>query len=78
MNKYELRRLQKKLKQMNEKNKSTYLKLDDVIYKCKNESAQLIEVDEIPSNAIVEVVNCTKEDFFYWFCFNNKPYYVIM
>ena len=78
MNKYELRRLQKKLKQMNEKDKPVYLKLNDCIYKCKNESAQLVEVDEIPSGAIVEVVDCKKEDFFYWFCFHNKPYYVIM
>lgn len=78
MNKYELRKLKKTVKQLKKNNESIYLKLNDCIYKCKNESGQLVEVDEIPSNATVEVVNCKKKDFFYWFCFNNKPYYVIL
>lgn len=77
MNKYELRRLQKKLKQMNEKDKPVYLKLNDVIYRCKNESGQLVKVDSIPSGAIVELVDCKRDEFFYWFCFNNKPFYEI-
>ena len=78
MNKYELRRLQKKLKQMNEKDKPVYIKLNDCIYRCKNESGQLVEVNGIPGNATVEIVDCKKKDFFYWFCFNNKPRYEIL
>lgn len=78
MNRYELRRLQKKVNILNEKDKPVYLKLNDCIYRCKNESAQLVEVNEIPGNAIVEIVDCKRDEFFYWFCFNSKPYYEIM
>lgn len=78
MNKYEFKKLKKTVLQMQKDNKPAYLKLIDVIYKCPNDSGQLIEVAEIPSGALVKEVDCYKDELFYFFCINNEPVYTVI
>ena len=78
MNKYDVKRLQKQLEAMKKNSEPSYLKLIDVIYKCPNDSGQLIEVTEIPSGALVKEVDCYKDELFYFFCINNEPVYTVI
>lgn len=78
MNKYDVRRLQKQLEAMKKNSEPAYLKLIDVIYKCPNDSGQLIEVDSIPPGSLVEEINCTADELYYFFCVNNKPVYTVI
>ena len=78
MNKYEFKKLKKTVLQMQKDNKPAYLKLIDVIYKCPNDSGQLIEVDSIPDDETVEEINCTADELYYFFCVNNKPVYTVI
>ena len=78
MNKYDVRRLQKQLESMKKSTEPVYLKLIDVIYKCPNDSGQLIEVDSVPTGSLVEELNCTADELYYFFCVNNKPVYTVI
>ena len=78
MNKYEFKKLKKTVLQMQKDNKPAYLKLIDVIYKCPNDSGQLIEVDSVPPGSLVEEINCTADELYYFFCVNNKPVYTVI
>lgn len=78
MNKYEFKKLKNVAEQIKKDDDPVYLKLIDVIYKCPNNSGQIIEADSIPPGSLVEEVNCTADDLFYFFCFNNKPTYTIL
>ena len=74
MNKYEYKKLKKQLEAIKKSNASIYLKLNDCI--CKTVGASGLEVVEsIPKEAKVEVIDCDKENFFYFFTINGKSYW---
>ena len=67
----DLRRLKKQLEAIRESNASIYLKLNDCIYKTIGASG-LEVVESIPKGAKTEIINCDKENFFYFFTINGK------
>ena len=73
MNK-DLVRLKKQLEAIKKSNASIYLKLNDCIYKTIGASG-LEVVEEIPLGAKTEIINCDKENFFYFFTINGKSHW---
>ena len=73
MNK-DLVRLKKQLEAIKKSNASIYLKLNDCIYKTIG-AGDLEEVEEIPIGAKTEIINCDKENFFYFFTINGKSHW---
>lgn len=74
MNKYEYKKLKKQLEAIKKSNASIYLKLNDCIYKTIG-AGGLEVVEEIPLGAKVEVIDCDKENFFYFFTINGKSHW---
>ena len=74
MNKYEYKKLKKQLEAIKQSNASIYLKLNDCIYKTVGASG-LEEAVSIPKEAKVEVIDCDKENFFYFFTINGKSHW---
>ena len=70
----DLVRLKKQLEAIKKSNASIYLKLKDCIYKTVGASG-LEEVEEIPIGAKTEIINCDKENFFYFFTINGKSHW---
>ena len=70
----DLVRLKKQLEAIKKSNASIYLKLNDCIYKTIG-AGGLEEVEEIPIGAKTEIINCDKENFFYFFTINGKSHW---
>ena len=70
----DLVRLKKQLEAIKKSNASIYLKLNDCIYKTIGASG-LEVVESIPKEAKVEVIDCDKENFFYFFTINGKSHW---
>ena len=74
MNKYEYKKLKKQLEAIKKSNASIYLKLNDCIYKTIG-AGDLEVVESIPDGAKTEIINCDKENFFYFFTKNDKSHW---
>ena len=74
MNKYEYKKLKKQLEAIKKSNASIYLKLNDCIYKTVG-AGGLEEAVSIPKGAKVELIDCDKENFFYFFTINGKSHW---
>ena len=70
----ELKNLKSRLMTIKNSNESIYLQLNDVIYRTIG-AGVIEEVEEIPPNAIVEIVPCDKKNFVYLFSVNRKSYW---
>ena len=70
----DLVRLKKQLEAIKKSNASIYLKLNDCIYRTIGASG-LEEAVSIPKGAKVEVIDCDKENFFYFFTINGKSHW---
>ena len=70
----DLVRLKKQLESIKKSNASIYLKLNDRIYKTVGASG-LEEAVSIPKGAKVELIDCDKENFFYFFTINGKSHW---
>ena len=70
----DLVRLKKQLEAIKKSNASIYLKLNDCVYKTVG-AGGLEEAASIPKGEKVELIDCDKENFFYFFTINGKSHW---